>query len=209
MTCPLCESLETQKSYVVKQRDYFTCSECHLVFADPQKLLDAFDEKERYSHHQNDIKDEGYLQFLDRLLIPLQTYIEKTQHGLDYGSGPYPMLTEVLTKRGYQLDAYDPFFASEGIQAENYDYLVVCEVAEHFYYPKVEFQKLCKLLRPQGKLALMTSIRYPAIDFLKWYYIQDDTHVAFYAPETVMWISRYFDLKILYFEKNVVIFEKN
>jgi len=194
---------------VVKQRDYFFCSCCQLVFADPSKLLEALEEKERYSHHQNDIKDEGYLRFLDRLLIPLKSFIDPSHKGLDYGSGPYPMLTELLRETGHQVEAYDPFFAPEGIKSKKYDYIVLCEVAEHFYYPIKEFRKIYDLVGPKGKLALMTSIRYPNIDFLKWYYIQDDTHVAFYAPETLNWIARHFNLKILYFEKNVVIFEKD
>lgn len=211
MKCPLCEFEDHNFKIIheLRERQYFCCPKCELIFADPNKLITPQEEITRYEQHQNNIRDEGYVNFLNQLIQPLIKRISVEEDGLDFGSGPYPMLKELMQEKGYKLDHYDPFFAPDGIKKELYDYISSTEVVEHFYKPHSEFKKLFSLLKKEGKLAIMTGIYRESIDFKKWHYIQDDTHVSFYTPKTMEWIANTFHASILYFEKNVVIFQKD
>jgi CTP:phosphocholine cytidylyltransferase-like protein len=45
--------------------------------------------------------------------------------------------------------------------------------------------------------------------FLKWYYIQDITHIGFFSMKTFEYIAKEFDLKIIRNnKKNVIILQK-
>ena len=61
---------------------------------------------------------------------------------------------------------------------------------EHFYHPKKEFELLSSLLQPKGKLYCMTDLWDKSIDFHKWYYKNDQTHVFIYHEETIRWIQK-------------------
>lgn len=203
MICPLCLTHNSKTPiHHLKKRDFFLCDECDLVFADPQKLVSGDAEKERYLKHQNDERDVGYIKFLSKLTNPLKNFIDKNSDGLDYGSGPYPMLKTLLEEEGYNIDAYDPFFSPIALK-EKYDYIISTEVIEHFHNPHREFENILNHLDKNGILAIMTGIRYPKIDFKTWYYIQDDTHISLYSPKTIDWLCRKYQLAIIYQEKNI------
>src|SRR3990167_1783863 len=106
--------------------------------------------------------------------------------GLDHGSGKDSAIHYLLKQRQYQLEKYDPFFVNhpERLQTEKYDYIVVCEVAEHFYDPCAEFEKLKSLLKSGGTLFVMTSLWSQDVDFINWSYRRDSTHVCFYSVKT-------------------------
>jgi 2-polyprenyl-3-methyl-5-hydroxy-6-metoxy-1,4-benzoquinol methylase len=71
-----------------------------------------------------------------------------------------------------------------------YDFIVCCEVIEHFHNPRKEFLLLRKLLFPKGKLYCATNLYTNEIDFSQWYYKNDFTHTFFYATETIEWIKK-------------------
>src|SRR3989338_836898 len=165
---------------------YHQCQSCEFIWLDPSQRLDLAQEKARYEKHQNIVTDLGYQDFVR----PLEKAILKkynSQHlGLDYGSGKDSAIHYLLKQRQYQLEKYDPFFVNhpERLQAEKYDYIVVCEVAEHFYDPCAEFEKLKSLLKSGGTLFVMTSLWSQDVDFINWSYRRDSTHVCFYSVKT-------------------------
>ena len=61
---------------------------------------------------------------------------------------------------------------------------------EHLHDPLKEFALLTSLLKPQGKLYCMTHVYEPSIDFAKWYYKNDKTHVSIYQKETVHFLQQ-------------------
>ena len=58
--------------------------------------------------------------------------------------------------------------------------------------PKMEFRSLKNMLNQKGKLYCMTDIYGESINFSKWYYKNDPTHVFFYHKNTVHWIQKEF-----------------
>lgn len=207
--CPLCGESSTFFYSSVKpfEANYSRCNQCGLVFMDPNYLLDNSEEKERYLTHNNDINDERYVNFLHKLIHPVQKYITKEMRGLDYGSGPSPVLVELMNRSGYQIEAYDPYFSKIEL-AKEYDFITSSEVVEHFYNPRLEFDNLISRLKTQGILGIMTSILYEDIDFEKWYYRHDNTHVSFYTPKSLEFLEDHYNLKRLYLNENIVIWEK-
>jgi hypothetical protein len=100
MTCTLCKSGKEKVRIFAQKRFFFKCSECNLIFADPQYLPDAADEKERYHLHQNSLEDVQYLDFLLQSIEPVKQFLQKQNKILDYGCGPVPALQQLLKKRG-------------------------------------------------------------------------------------------------------------
>lgn len=208
-SCILCdhdsvEFLVAQKPFPTK---YLRCSNCDLVFMDSHFFLEPDNEKERYLEHNNDINDPRYVDFLNKLIIPMKEYIDRDLLGLDYGSGPSPVLVELMQRDGYQIKGYDPFFSSIDLR-EKYDYILSTEVVEHFNNPKDSFKKLIGLLKPGSYLGVMTSILYPDINFDKWYYRHDNTHVSFYTPKTLKYLESTFGLEKLHSTENIIIWKK-
>lgn len=65
----------------------------------------------------------------------------------------------MLREQGFEIYEYGPVFAPDPCVLElQYAFVLCPEVAEHFHYPSREFDRLEKLLRPGGWLAIMTSV---------------------------------------------------
>jgi hypothetical protein len=211
-SCTLCESKSTKhffKETNGHQRNFIRCSNCDLIFADPKNLLNSEVEKSRYESHNNSNRSKGYESFLRTLIEPLKKYITKNSTGLDFGSGPYPMLVELFKEDGYQIEAYDPFFnPKNNLLDKTYDFVTSCEVVEHFNRPIESFGLLCSLLNTNSILGIKTTLFKDELDFKSWYYKNDDTHVSFYSDKSIKWIARNFGLKVLVIEDRLVIFQK-
>ena len=189
--CPLCGGQEPSAFERVWGRDYLYCPECDLVFLDPPQRLGTDVERAHYGHHQNDPGDARYRAFLDRLALPLQARLAPGAEGLDYGCGPGPTLSRMLSERGFPTADYDPFFAPDAALLERtYDFIACSETAEHFFDPAAEFARLARLLRPGGWLGIMTQLRRAEKPFAEWGYVRDPTHVTFYSAATLRWIAR-------------------
>jgi len=131
------------------------------------------------------------------------------QTGLDFGSGPSKVLTQWLQKLGYKIDSYDPFFDPNTIFGEeSYDFVIACEVIEHFRQPKNEFRRINQILKKGGKLICRTSLFSSDIDFGKWYYKNDKTHFIFYQEKTLKMIQNLFGFSSLISDKPLIIFTK-
>jgi SAM-dependent methyltransferase len=93
---------------------------------------------------------------------------------------------------------FDPFFHPDAsVLEESYDFIAASEVAEHLYDPAKEFARLRRLLKPGGRLGIMTERCSHETDFGSWYYRRDPTHVAFYSRETLEWIRDKYAFKEL------------
>ncbi len=212
-SCPLCNKKNFKPYFEYQKADnffkYYECNHCSLVFMDKKTLLEPSVESLRYEHHKNDVKTPGYEKFLRELVNPVLERVSITSLGLDYGSGPYPMLSEIVEEDGYQVEIYDPYFANDKSKLDSqYDFITCCEVAEHFYNPNEEFQKLYGLLKSNGILGVRTGILTPEINFKSWFYKEDDTHVVFYTPKSINWICEKFKFENIYQAPNVFILKK-
>ncbi|MDX9771329.1 MAG: methyltransferase domain-containing protein [Tenuifilaceae bacterium] len=187
--CPLCKSPSTYlHTHLV--RDYFTCSRCRSAFADPNNHLSYADEESRYLEHNNDVFDVGYRKFVKPVTDTVLNNFLPYHHGLDFGAGPGPIISQVLKESGYSIEQFDPFFCNRPeVLTRQYDYIACCEVIEHFHNPYKEFVQLKSMLKPGGMLICMTDIFYDDIDFAKWYYKNDPTHVFFYHPISIEFIE--------------------
>lgn len=188
---------------------YWRCAVCEATFLDPTHWLPPEEEKQRYSLHENDPKDERYRAFLSRLAAPLLERLPPGLEGLDYGCGPGPALARMLTEAGHIMRVYDPFFFPDQTALERrYDFIVCTETAEHFHHPEQEFKRLDELLRPGGWLGLMTCFQDDDDAFAGWHYRRDETHVVFYREATFRRLTERFSWDCMVPRKDVVLMRK-
>jgi hypothetical protein len=193
MTCTLCGSTLINKM----DEYYYDCDLCKAIIMADKYYLTAVQEKAIYETHINDVNDIRYQNFTS----PITNYvIEKflpAHKGLDFGSGTGPVISSVLMKKQYDIVQYDPFFApNQNLLNDSYDYIVSCEVFEHFYEPKLEIDRLISLLNENGSLLIMTMLYNKNIDFKTWSYRRDPTHVFIYRKETIEYIAKKMNLEI-------------
>ncbi|MFN2260045.1 MAG: class I SAM-dependent methyltransferase [Parasphingopyxis sp.] len=157
----------------------------------PEHLPNKDAERGHYLHHENDPADPGYRAFLDKLVAPLARQLAPRSQGLDYGCGTGPAGAAMLREAGHHVTEYDPFFRPDRSALErSYDFILCAEVIEHFHRPAEEFDRLDALLRPGGRLGIMTCFQTDDADFAGWHYRRDPTHVVFYREETLRQIAR-------------------
>lgn len=205
MECILCRC-ETELFFQFKNRNYFKCLNCHSVMLDQNDYISPEKEKLRYESHNNDVMDERYQRYASPFIKAVMNDYSKHHLGLDFGSGTGPVITKLLRDQGYSVNIYDPFFADDKDKLKfQYDYIVCCEVMEHFHNPYSEFERLRLLLKPMGTLYLKTSLYDESIDFNKWYYKNDLTHVFFYHKKALEFIMNHFGFNELIIKKDLII----
>ena len=188
--CPLCSAGVTTAYASVDGRDYLNCRECDLVWLEPQQRPAHDEELAEYLLHENDPGDAGYRRHLSKLTDRMLPLLKQEDAGLDFGCGPGPAISVMLGELGYEVSNYDPFFFDRPkLLKQRYDFITCTEVAEHFHEPARSFALLAQLLNAGGVLGMMTRLRTPDIDFAKWFYIRERSHVVFYAPRTIEWIG--------------------
>jgi ubiquinone/menaquinone biosynthesis C-methylase UbiE len=115
----------------------------------------------------------------------------------------------MLGERGYSMDIYDPIFApDEGVFDRSYDFVTCTEVVEHFAEPRREFDRLDRLVRPGGRVAIMTEVLAPGRDFETWRYARDPTHLCFYRSASIEWVAAHFGWSLEVPHPNVAIYLK-
>jgi len=208
--CPLCQSTHTESFYRDKKRRYLRCPKCKMIFVSREDLLSEREEKARYDLHQNDPKDEGYRQFLGQFINPfIQRIGPPPQKGLDFGSGPGPVLSMMLEARGYQMALFDPYYVpiADTLQ-KSYDFVTCTETVEHFHKPGKEWQLLVNLVKPGGWLGIMTQLVEDLDDFPKMHYITDLTHVSFFSRETFQYLAKKEAIHVEFKGDNLIFFHK-
>ncbi len=207
-TCPLCSNTGTTFFKDEKQH-FYLCGTCKGIYRNTSEYLNQTDEKERYQHHKNHINDLGYIKFADPIISSVKKYFNKNHRGLDFGAGHTPVISEILKNDNYQVEIYDPlFFDNKELLQNKYNFISCCEVIEHFYNPKKEFELLYSLLNPKGKLICMTLIYNEGMNFENWFYKNDPTHVFIYQKETFHWIKNYFGFKKVIINNRLILFCK-
>ena len=201
--CPLCQNI----SVPFYKTEFYECSCCGGISRPKEKLLDNQKEKERYENHTNDSDDLGYQNFVSPITNAVLHEYKKEAVGLDFGCGKDSPIIKVLRQNEYKIFEYDPyFFDDKKLLEQKYDYIACCEVIEHFYNPKKEFDLLKSLLKEDGVLYLMTGIYNENIDFSKWWYKNDLTHVFIFREKTFEWIKKEFGFENMFIEKNFIKF---
>lgn len=204
--CPLCNSI-SQDFFHSKKAKYHICFSCKGIFVGKQYLPDRYAETLRYSKHKNDVNNFGYRNFVTPIVDEVLKVFMPESRGLDFGAGPGPVISSLLREKDYQIALYDPIFHNNPeLLTKQYEYIICCEVIEHFHQPAKEIQLLKTLLKEGGKLYCMTSIYNHNIDFEAWYYKNDITHVFFYQLETLHFISEHFNFSGLEIKNNLITF---
>ncbi|MEZ5345715.1 MAG: class I SAM-dependent methyltransferase [Pyrinomonadaceae bacterium] len=206
--CPICLS-NTHHFFEDKFRKYNRCNQCSLIFVPPEFHPSRPEEKARYEEHNNDPDDEGYRDFLKRIVPPIKKHFPDGGSGLDFGCGPTPLLAEILTENGFEMEVYDSFYETdkEPLRSE-YDFVVLTEVIEHLSRPLEEIKRLLSLIKPGGILAIMTQPYDSSIDFGSWHYKNDPTHICFFSVETFDWLAGHLRMSYERIENDIFIFRK-
>jgi len=204
--CPLCLEKTSQQRELSTQ--FFSCNECGSTYRDSQFYLSAEKEKQRYLLHENDVENSNYQAFVAPIVNEIFRCFNSKNIGLDFGAGTGPVISKLLTDKGYQMQLWDPFFYPQpSVLVQKYHFIVCCEVMEHFYNPLKEFKLIKSLLKPNGKLFCMTQLLTPEIIFNDWQYKNDPTHVIFYSEKNLKWIKEALGFSKVEIKGRLIIFD--
>ncbi len=208
--CPLCQQADGLFLDADEDRAYYRCPLCKLIFVDQDDLLTPVEEKARYDDHDNDIRDMGYRRFLHQMALPLMERLGPPPlKGLDFGSGPTPVLAVMLASKGYHMSVYDPFYAPDKVVLkESYDFVTCSETIEHFYDPAEEWRLLLRLVKPGGWLGLMTKLVEEPDRFMQLHYKEDLTHVCFFSRSTFDFLAERDGLEMTFIDDRVILVRK-
>lgn len=210
-SCKICgsptESIDDLKWKVT----YDICHICDFISKQEQYYISPEEEQKRYEQHNNDTYDPGYIKRFEDMIKLHVKPLKRVEKVLDFGSGPYPMLTIIMKEKGYETVNYDPFFApSKDYKNHKYDLIILSEVVEHIAKPKETIEELVSLLNPEGAILFMTEQRtMPSTDFLNWWYKRDNTHISFFNTKTFEYIAKMNNMKIVSNNhKNIIVLQK-
>jgi len=208
MPCGLC-NCATQNFGIFQERKYVQCIGCKAILLSPEHYLSPQAEKRRYILHNNNVNDVGYIKFVKPVIEQIKSDFNTLSKGLDFGCGTGPVIASELEKSGFLIKFYDPFFKPyKEVLNTAFDFIICCEVMEHFQNPLQEFELLYSLLKPKGKLYCKTGVYNEAIDFQNWHYKNDQTHVIFYNEETLYWIKEKLNFYSLEIHEKFIIFTR-
>ncbi|OWZ85064.1 methyltransferase type 12 [Natranaerobius trueperi] len=185
------------------QHTYYYCQNCEFIFLDEKHIVSSKKEVEVYERHDNNFQNKGYVKMFERFIESnIKPFEDKLKTALDFGCGPGPVLAEMLRQRGIEVDIYDLYFYPEKVyEHKSYDLITSTEVFEHLEDP-VKTTKLLKThLNHGGYLAIMTRFHpRSTIEFNKWFYRIDPTHIAFYQPKTFEVIADKLGMKLVQYD---------
>jgi len=207
--CPLCNARASHYyTQTVRNiaRNFLQCDTCHSVFLHPEDYLLPEAEKTHYLTHNNDPEDVRYQNFVSPVTNSILRDFGQHHKGLDFGSGTGSPILKVLKDNDYDVVQYDLYFHNDpALLTQTYDYIACSETAEHFKEPHKEFEQLRNLLKPGGKLYVMTDRFEESRDFGTWFYKTDPTHVFLYHEKAFGWIKEAFGFGDLRIEGRVVV----
>jgi len=208
-TCPLCSGLSVNSYHLDKKRVYKQCGDCQLVFVEACYRLAPEKEKAEYDLHQNFPDDPGYKAFLSRLLLPLLPRLRPGSKGLDFGCGPGPTLSLMLSQAGFETSIFDIYYYDDwGLLERQYDFITATELVEHLYEPGKIIRQLWSLLPEGGILAVMTKLLIDVQAFSTWHYKNDPTHVCFYSRDCFHYIATMLGADLAIIGNDVILLTK-
>lgn len=208
--CPLCKSFETGSFHTDRKKEFFRCEGCGLVFVPEKYHLSEIAEMARYDLHENTHDNQGYLNFLNRIYEVITGIVSDGSRGLDFGSGPKPVLAGLFSVGGYDISVYDVFYAPDrSVLKKKYDFITIVEVLEHLKHPEKELKMLWECLNPGGVIGIMTKfLPVKKGEFSKWSYKNDSTHIRFYSESVFKWVSNRFNSKLVFPADDIVLMYK-
>jgi len=205
--CKICGTKTSRHHHARMDCDYEVCSECEFIARSEADRISESEEFGIYEMHQNAIEDQHYVdyfkRFIDRAILPFKTSEQK--HALDFGSGPSPVLAEILKRDyGYTVDIYDYFYAPEKIyQGKRYDLITSTEVVEHLWNPLGAFRLFSTLMKEEAVLGVKTQFHPRNLTlFDDWHYIRDQSHVSFFTPKTMEVIAGKTGLRLVWTDED-------
>ena len=207
--CPLCLEKSSSNYATGENRVYLLCKTCNLVYVPSLYFISKKDEKAKYDNHQNSPQNQGYKDFLNRLINPLSKELSQSSYGLDFGCGPGPTLSLIMQEKGHKMELYDYFYYdNKTVFEKEYDFITSTEVIEHLHHPLKEIQRLWECLKPDGVLGIMTAFRPNIDEFSSWYYKRDLTHIRFFTKKTFQWLANRLNAKLQIPENGVILLKK-
>ena len=201
-TCKICGTDTKEIYHKNLKASYFQCSACEFISKDENAIISSEEELKIYDYHNNSIEDEKYVayfkDFIDHSIMP---HFEGEKSGLDFGSGPSPVLAMIMERDyGFDMDIYDLFYSPEKTYKKKQYNLITCtEVIEHLKEPLSYFRLFKELLDDKGTLAIMTLFHSNNdVDFQDWAYVRDKSHISFYTPKTLETIADLTGLRLIY-----------
>ena len=211
-SCKICSNATTSIEDKKKSLYYYRCLSCGFVSLDDTQRVDETREKKQYDQHNNSLENEGYVAMFEEFIdLSIAPYIKNIQTALDFGSGPTPVFSELLKRRGLEVDIYDLFYAPKKVyETKSYDLITSTEVFEHLSKPLEVLELLTKHLNLQGYIVLMTKFPPKEDDaFLNWWYRRDPTHISFFTPKSFEIMAEKVGLKLLKtINSNIAVFQK-
>ncbi len=199
-SCKICQGNTVKIEIVKTLKIYHRCTTCDYISLDEKFHLKDVDEKKHYDNHHNNLQSLGYVKMFENLIDEyIAPYENNINTVLDFGCGEGAVLPALLEKRDLTCDRYDLFYFPKKIyETKKYSMIVSTEVFEHLSQPLEVMQKLVSHLKEDGYLLLMSSF-HPCSDeeFIKWFYIQDSTHIGFFSIKTFEYIANMLELKIV------------
>lgn len=206
MSCPLCHSQSLKEYDATGIVIFLECNQCSLVFKSLEFFPSEAKERSRYQLHENDVNDIDYQRFVTPIVNAIVREHSPQETGLDFGAGTGPVIAKLLEDKDYSISLYDPFFhPDKSVLSTTYDFIICCEVMEHFHKPAKELELLRKLLTPKGSLYCMTQLLPKKSDFKNWNYRNDPTHVVFYSEENLNWIKEHFGFSEVTIENRLIV----
>lgn len=206
MECKLCSSTVNMLG-LQGTRDFYYCPVCELIFVSSAGWLSPEDEKARYADHENGPDNPTYVRYLTGISHEIDRIPIIAPRILDFGSGPDYVLTQVLRKRGFDCEPYDPVYnlGAEHLSSR-FDIVIICEAIEHLRDLQKELLLLHHICSPTGYIIIHTELYPRKDDFLQWWYTLDPTHINFFGG-TAMDVLAHTLKREVYFtnKKNVVI----
>lgn len=190
---------------------YSVCETCGFISKNKEFHLNFDDEFGEYKNHNNSFECIGYVNMFERFIEEYIKPLNISGKALEFGSGPGPVLKELLRREGFDVYDYDPFFnPNEDYLKHTYNLITSTEVVEHFVDPLKEFAHLNSLLNVGGYLIIMTSFNNLSdSEFLNWRYRREASHISFYTLKSLKYIADMFGLKIIsHNNNNVMVFKK-
>jgi len=209
--CLICGSETTTINDSQIRVTHSYCQKCGFIYKDMEFHLSEEVEHENYKMHNNSFESEGYVKIFVDLVDDYIKPLNITGKILEFGSGPGPVLKELLIRERYDVFDFDPFFHKNlEYLRHTYQLITSTEVVEHFVEPLKEFEHLSNLLEQGGYLLLMTRLRtMDTFEFLNWWYRRDLTHISFYTLDTMIEIGKRNGLELVESNNiNVILFKK-
>ncbi len=205
--CPLCGGREADLFTRDKHHCYQRCPDCDLVYVPTGERPDPLSEKSSYDRHDKNTADGNYGEVLSRLTGPLLARLAPGSIGLDFGSGPGPLLAGQMREAGMRVRTFDVFYdPDDSVWYQSYDFITCSDVLEHLHSPGRELDRLFSVLKPGGWLGIMTR-RYDHDTGLA----RDNanvTQVCFFSDASLQWLARRQQAELMLLEDDVALLQK-